>query len=141
MKRKIAVIGAGLAGCEAVWFLGKNGIALDLFEMKPNKYSPAHKSPNFGELVCSNSLKSTNLYNPSFMLKEEMKILGSIVIDSAYLNRVPAGESLAVDREKFSQYITEKIKSLENINIINLEISDIPNDYDFIIIATGPLTS
>lgn len=141
MKRRIAIIGAGLAGCESAWLLGKNDISIDLFEMKPAKYSPAHKSPNFAELVCSNSLKSTNIFNPSFMLKEEMKMLGSIVIESAYNNRVPAGESLAVDREKFSKYITEKLISFKNINVIHEEIKNIPENYDYIIIATGPLTS
>ncbi|MCX7770537.1 MAG: methylenetetrahydrofolate--tRNA-(uracil(54)-C(5))-methyltransferase (FADH(2)-oxidizing) TrmFO [Proteobacteria bacterium] len=141
MKRKIAVIGAGLAGCEAVWLLSKNGIAVDLFEMKPNKYSPAHKLPYFSELVCSNSFKSMNKYNPSFMLKEEMEKLGSIVMESALKNKVPAGESLAVDRENFSKYITEKLLTLNNVKVIYKEVEDIPNEYDFIIIATGPLTS
>lgn len=141
MKSKIAIIGAGLAGCETAWFLGKNGIHIDLFEMKPVKYSPAHKSPFFAELVCSNSLKSTNAYNPSFMLKKEMRILGSIVMESAYKNRVPAGESLAVDREKFSKYITERLTSLKNINVIHEEIKEIPESYDYIVISTGPLTS
>lgn len=141
MKSRVAVIGAGLAGCEVAWLLGKNGIPLDLFEMKPVKYSPAHKSPYFAELVCSNSLKSINIYHPSFMLKEEMKILGSIVIESAYRNRVLAGESLAVDRDKFSKYITERLRSLKTVNIIHQEVKDIPQNYDFVVIATGPLTS
>ncbi len=141
MKSKVAIIGAGLAGCEVAWLLGKNGVYIDLFEMKPLKYSPAHKSPYFAELVCSNSLKSINKYHPSSMLKDEMKALGSIIMESAYKNRVPAGESLAVDRDRFSRYITERLRTLETVNIIKKEVQEIPEGYDFIVIATGPLTS
>lgn len=141
MQKKIAVIGAGLAGCEAVWILSKNGIYVDLFEMKPLKFSEAHKSPDFSELVCSNSLKSLNPLNPSCMLKDEMSKLGSIVMKSAIKFKVPAGESLAVNRQFFSKYITETICNSPFVHIFHGEVTSLPEGYNYYIIATGPLTS
>ena len=136
---KVSIIGAGLAGCEAAWYLANKGIQVDLYEMKPYKYTPAHKYKGFAELVCSNSLKALRVESASGLLKEEMKMLGSIVIESALKNSVPAGGALAVDRNNFSDYITEKISSHININIIHEEIPQIPDGY--VIIASGPLTS
>lgn len=136
---KVSVIGAGLAGCEAAYQLAQNGINVDLYEMKPKKYSKAHTYSGFAELVCSNSLKASRIGSAAGLLKEEMRMLGSLVIESAEKCSVAAGGALAVDREKFSDYITDKIKSHENINVINDEVDKIPEGY--CIIATGPLTS
>lgn len=136
---KINVIGAGLAGVEASWYLANLGYKVDLYEMRPVKMTPAHRSEKFAELICSNSLRASGLSNAVGLLKEEMKEFNSIVMESALKNEVPAGGALAVDREPFSEYITEKIKSHENINVINCEITKIPDGYT--IIATGPLTS
>lgn len=136
---KVTVIGAGLAGCEAAYQLANQGIQVDLYEMKPQKYTPAHSYSGFAELVCSNSLKASRLDSAAGMLKEEMRMLGSLVMESAQLSKVPAGGALAVDRVEFSDYITEKIKSHPNINIICREISEIPEGY--VVLASGPLTS
>lgn len=136
----VSVYGAGLAGCEAAWQLAERGIEVKLYEMKPIKYSPAHHSPGFAELVCSNSLRSDRVTNAVGLLKEEMLRLGSIIMEAANETRVPAGSALAVDRDKFSAYITEKISSHPNITIINQEVSSI-SDNEISIIATGPLTS
>lgn len=136
---RVSVIGAGLAGCEAAYQLSKGGIKVDLYEMKPCKYSPAHKYQGFAELVCSNSLKASSLSTAAGLLKEEMKILGSLIIPSAEMTSVSAGGALAVDREKFSDVITDKIKSDRNINVISEEVNIIPEGK--VIIATGPLTS
>ena len=136
---KVTVIGAGLAGCEAAWQLAKRGIKVTLWEMKPEKMTPAHKSNNFAELVCSNSLRSDELTNAVGLLKEEMRIGGSLIMQCADMCRVPAGGALAVDRERFSAAVTEKIKSNENIEIVYKEASEIPNGR--VIIASGPLTS
>ena len=136
---KVTVIGAGLAGCEAAWQLSNAGISVDLYEMKPKKYSPAHKYQGFAELVCSNSLKASRLDSAAGLLKEEMRILGSIIVPCAYETAVAAGGALAVDRTAFSDLVTEKIKSRENINIIYDELKEIPDGN--VIIATGPLTS
>ena len=106
----INVIGAGLAGCEAAWQAAKMGCKVNLYEMKPKKFSPAHHHNGFAELVCSNSLRSNQLNNAVGLLKEEMRILGSLIIEAAYATQVPAGSALAVNREEFSAYITEKIK-------------------------------
>jgi len=141
MKFKIAIIGGGLAGCECAWFISKNAIPVDLYEMKPKKYTEAHRSPYLAELVCSNSLKSINPLNPSFLLKKEMEELSSIVMESAWKHKVPAGESLAVERDCFSKYITQKLKESAYINIIHEEVAQLPEHYDYYIIATGPLTS
>ena len=137
----VKVIGGGLAGVEASYYLAKKGVEVELYDIKPNKFTPAHKSANFGELVCSNSLKNNDVYsNACGLLKEEMRRLGSLVIESADKNRVPAGGALAVNREEFSKYITDKIKSQPNIKIISKEVEDIDFD-EFTIIATGPLTT
>ncbi len=139
--QKVKVIGGGLAGAEVAYFLAKRGIEVDLYEIKPNKKTPAHTRNDYAELVCSNSLKSNDIYgNAAGLLKEEMRILGSLIVESADINRVPAGNALAVDREKFSKYITEKLHSLKNINHIAKEVEEI--DFDgYTVIATGPLTT
>lgn len=136
----IKVIGAGLAGCEVAWQLSKKGISVDLYDMKPLKYSPAHSYTGFAELVCSNSLKAKRIESAGGLLKEEMRQFGSIILEAADNCTVEAGGSLAVDRYKFSDYITEKIKMSQNINVISEEILDIPKE-GIRIIATGPLTS
>ena len=137
---KARVIGAGLAGCEAAWQLAERGIEVELFEMKPNKMTPAHHSESFAELVCSNSLRSDALENAVGLLKEELRILKSLIMHSADETRVAAGGALAVDREKFSQLITEKIKTHPNITVIAGEVVSIDLTVPTII-ATGPLTS
>lgn len=137
---KVKVIGAGLAGCEAVWQLAKRGIDIELFEMKPKKYSPAHSNENFAELVCSNSLKADRIENACGLLKEEMRMFGSVMMEAADISRVPAGGALAVDREIFAKYITDKIKNLPNVTVVNEEVTEINPD-EYTIIATGPLTS
>ena len=140
MTDKVKVIGAGLAGCEAALQLADRGITTVLYEMKPVKYSPAHHSENFAELVCSNSLKADRIENACGLLKEEMRYFNSVIMQAADTCRVPAGGALAVDREKFSSFITEKIKKHPNIEIVHEEVSDINTD-EYTIIATGPLTS
>ena len=137
---KVNIIGAGLAGCEAANFLANRGVKVRLFEQKPQKYSDAHKSPNFAELVCSNSLKSMREDSSQGMLKYEMKHFGSLVLEAAYQCNVPAGGALAVDRDIFSQIITDKIKANENIELVYGEVTEINTD-ELTIIATGPLTS
>lgn len=133
------VVGAGLAGAEAAYYLARRGIPVLLAEMKPNKKTPAHTSDNFAELVCSNSLKSDDVTgNACGLLKEEMRRLGSITMAAAEMSRVPAGGALAVDREKFSAYITEKLKEEKNITVLSREQTELPEEG---IIATGPLTS
>ncbi len=135
----VNVIGAGLAGCEASYYLANHGVKVNLYEMKPVKRTPASKSDLFAELVCSNSLRGASIENAVGLLKEEMRRLGSIVMESALNNSVEAGGALAVDRELFSKYITDKIKGHPNIKIINEEVIKIPSGPT--IIATGPLTS
>lgn len=135
----VNVIGAGLAGCEASYYLACHGIKVNLYEMKPVKRTPASKSDLFAELVCSNSLRGASIENAVGLLKEEMRRLGSFVMESALNNSVEAGGALAVDRELFSKYITDKIKGHPNIKIINEEVIKIPSGPT--IIATGPLTS
>ena len=140
------VIGGGLAGSEAAYYLASHGIKTTLVEMKPKKFTPAHESENYGELVCSNSLKSNDIYaNACGLLKEEMRILGSMIIEAADNTKVPAGAALAVDREKFSAYITEKLKSCPNLTLISEEVKALPEiEKDggrYAIIATGPLTA
>ena len=139
MTEYVSVIGAGLAGTEAAWQLSKRGIPVRLFEMKPDKMTPAHTSADFAELVCSNSLRSDELSNAVGLLKQEMRELDSLIMRAADENRVPAGGALAVDREKFSQFITAEIKAQPLIEIVEGEIADIPEGD--VIIATGPLTS
>ena len=136
---KITVIGAGLAGCEAAWQIANAGVEVDLIEMKPVKKTPAHKSNYFAELVCSNSLKAARVDSAAGLLKEEMRRLGSICLESADICSVAAGGALAVDRNDFSKYITEKIKNHPKINILNDVVKEIPKD-SITVIATGPLT-
>lgn len=136
---KVSVIGAGLAGCEAAYQLAQQGISVDLYEMKPEKYSKAHTYSGFAELVCSNSLKAARVESAAGLLKEEMRMLGSLILESAEQCAVAAGGALAVDREQFSDYITDKIKSHENIHVVSGEVEEIPEGY--CVIATGPLTS
>ena len=137
--KKVTVLGAGLAGCECAWQLAKRGIEVRLFEMKPNKMTPAHSSEYFAELVCSNSLRSDELTNAVGLLKAEMRKMGSLIMESADSNRVAAGGALAVDREGFSRYITDKIKSCTNIELVSEEATDFPEGE--LVVATGPLTS
>jgi methylenetetrahydrofolate--tRNA-(uracil-5-)-methyltransferase len=136
----IVVIGAGLAGCEAVWQISKRGGKVILYEMKPEVYSPAHHFPFFAEIVCSNSFKSESIENAPGILKEEMGKLDSLILKVAKETRVPAGDSLAVDRQAFSKGITEILEGLENVQIVRKEVSTIPQD-GITIVATGPLTS
>ncbi|MGM9602495.1 MAG: methylenetetrahydrofolate--tRNA-(uracil(54)-C(5))-methyltransferase (FADH(2)-oxidizing) TrmFO [Faecousia sp.] len=136
---KATVIGAGLAGSEAAWQLAQRGIQVELIEMKPHKMTPAHHSPNFGELVCSNSLRGDRLENAVGLLKEEMRRLGSLIISCADETRVEAGGCLAVDREGFSARITEKLKNHPNIRVVAKEVTEVPEGP--VIVATGPLTS
>ncbi len=139
-KFQITIIGGGLAGSEAAWQLAIRGFFVRLYEMRPKKLTPAHKTGLLAELVCSNSLRSKELTNAVGLLKEEMKILGSLIMEAALKSEVPAGKALAVDREKFATYITEKINNHPNIEIINEEVTKIPEE-GIIIVATGPLTS
>lgn len=136
---KAVVLGAGLAGCEAAMQLANRGIKVSLYEMKPIKKSPAHKSDNFAELVCSNSLKANRTDSAAGLLKAEMRILGSVCLTSADDCTVPAGGALAVDRDIFSYLITEKIRNHPNIEVINEVVEKIPTDC-VTVIATGPLT-
>lgn len=136
---KVTVVGAGLAGSEAAWQLAQRGICVELVEMKPHKMSPAHHSANFGELVCSNSLRGDRLENAVGLLKEEMRQLDSLIIACADATRVEAGGCLAVDREGFSALITEKIRNHPNITVREEEITQMPQGP--VIVATGPLTS
>lgn len=137
---KIKVIGAGLAGCEAAWQAAKLGVEVELYEMKPHKFSPAHHNPDFCELVCSNSFRSNQTNNAVGLLKAELSKIGSLIMEAAYATEVPAGGALAVDREKFSAYITEKIKTHPNIKVIEQEVSEIDED-SVTVVASGPLTS
>ncbi len=136
---KATVIGGGLAGCEAAWALAERGIKVTLFEMKPNKRTPAHRYNGLAELVCSNSLKAARINSASGMLKAEMRILGSLILEAADKTAVPAGGALAVNRELFSDYVTEKINSHPNITVVSEEITCFPEKDT--VIATGPLTS
>ena len=143
---EVIVIGGGLAGSEAAYYLASRGIKTTLVDMKPKKFTPAHESENFGELVCSNSLKSNDIYsNACGLLKEEMRFLGSMIIEAADATRVPAGAALAVDRDRFSEYITRKIQACPNLTIASEEVQSLPEPQKdggrYVIIATGPLTS
>ena len=137
--KTVTVLGAGLAGSECAWQLAKRGINVKLIEMKPVKMTPAHTSPNFAELVCSNSLRSDELTNAVGLLKAEMRAMGSLIMESADANKVAAGGALAVDREGFSKYITDKLKSLPNVEVVSAEATEIPEGE--VVIATGPLSS
>ncbi len=136
---EVKVIGAGLAGSEAAWQLANRGISVTLYEMKPRKMSPAHHSPDFAELVCSNSLRGDRLENAVGLLKEELRRCGSLIMECAEATRVEAGGCLAVDRGGFSAMVTEKIKNHPNITVVSEEITEVPEGP--VIIATGPLTS
>lgn len=135
----VKVIGAGLAGCEAAWQLANAGIEVELYEMKPKKFTPAHHYDGMAELVCSNSLKASRVDSACGLLKEEMRLLGSLIVPCAVETQVEAGGALAVDRTKFSDLVTEKIKSHPLINVISEEVCAVPEGN--VIIATGPLTS
>ncbi len=137
--KNVTVIGAGLAGCEAAWQLAERGVEVTLIEMKPIKRTPAHKSDNFAELVCSNSLKAARIDSAAGLLKEEMRRLGSVCLSVTDNCSVAAGGALAVDRELFSSMITEKIKSHPNITVVNAVATEIPRD-TVTVVATGPLT-
>ena len=139
MMEKVTVVGAGLAGCEAAWQLVKRNIPVRLVEMRPKTSSPAHHSENFAELVCSNSLRSDSLNNAVGILKEEMRHLDSIIMENADATRVPAGSALAVDRQAFSRRITEQLKQHPLIEVVQEEVTQIPDGP--CIIASGPLTS
>lgn len=136
----INVIGAGLAGCEAAWQIANRGLKVRLYEMKPYKKSPAHSLDTFSELVCSNSLKASRLASAAGMLKQEMRMLNSLLMQCADQCTVPAGGALAVDRDIFSQLVTEKIRQHENIDVVSQEVSKLDFD-DITVVATGPLTS
>ncbi|MCM1132966.1 MAG: methylenetetrahydrofolate--tRNA-(uracil(54)-C(5))-methyltransferase (FADH(2)-oxidizing) TrmFO [Ruminococcus flavefaciens] len=139
MIKTVNVIGAGLAGCEASWSLARYGINVRLYEMKPQKFSPAHKYSGFAELVCSNSLKASRIESSAGLLKAEMEMLGSLTVPCAKENAVEAGGALAVDREKFSDSVTEKIRNNPLIEVIEGEVTELPEGVN--IIATGPLTN
>lgn len=136
----VKVIGGGLAGCEAAWQIANAGIEVELYEMKPHKYTPAHHYKGLAELVCSNSLKAARHDSAAGLLKEEMEKLGSLIVPCAKANAVEAGGALAVDRENFSDSVTEKIMSNPLIKVIDKEVEEIPED-GIVIIATGPLTA
>ena len=146
MKEYISVIGGGLAGCEASYQIAKRGIKVKLYEMKPKKYTPAHSNKNLAEIVCSNSFKSNLLTNACGLLKEELRRLDSLLIKIADETKVPAGQALAVDREKFAELVSKKIKENPNIEVIEAEVGqdilveEIAKE-GLVIIATGPLTS
>jgi methylenetetrahydrofolate--tRNA-(uracil-5-)-methyltransferase len=135
----INVIGAGLAGSEAAWQIAKRGVKVRLFEMRPVKQTPAHHTDKFAELVCSNSLRANNLTNAVGVLKEEMRLLDSVIIAAADACAVPAGGALAVDRHEFAAKVTEMVRNHENVTVINEEVTEIPEGIT--VIATGPLTS
>jgi methylenetetrahydrofolate--tRNA-(uracil-5-)-methyltransferase len=140
LTREVTVVGAGLAGTEAAYRLSRRGVPVRLFEMRPSKSTPAHRTDRFAELVCSNSLRSDSLTNAHGLLKEEMRRLGSLVMESASASRVPAGQALAVDRDAFSRRITEAIESAPGVTILREELATIPEE-GIVILASGPLTS
>lgn len=135
----VLIIGAGLAGCEAAWQAAEAGVNVTLWEMKPRRMSPAHKSEGYAELVCSNSLRSSQLSNGVGLLKAELSMMGSLIMEAAQATQVPAGSALAVNREEFSAYITEKIKQHPRITVVEKEATDLPKD-GITVCATGPLT-
>jgi len=140
MKDRVIVIGGGLAGSEAVYQLAKRGINVILYEMRGLKKTPVHKTDKLGELVCSNSLKSTDIYNANGLLKYELKLLDSLILRAGEYSRIDNSKALVVDREIFSDYITRTIESFKNVKIIRKEVEEIPKD-EIVIVATGPLTS
>ncbi len=136
----ISVIGAGLAGCEAAWQAAEMGVSVDLYEMKPHKHTPAHHTNGFAELCCSNSLRSNQLSNAVGVLKEEMRRLGSLIMEAAYATEVPAGGALAVNRDDFSAFITERVRNHPLITVHDGEVTTLDTDR-ITVVATGPLTS
>src|SRR4030042_5598987 len=138
--KPIVVIGAGLAGCEACWQIARRGGRVVLYEMKPEAYSPAHHSPLFAEMVCSNSFKSESIENAHGVLKEEMGQLDSLILQAAKETRVAAGDAVAGEREAFSRRITDTLEKLENVEIVRKEVSTISTE-EITILASGPLTS
>ena len=144
---KIVIVGGGLSGIEAAYFLLKHGFSVELLEMRPGKRSPAHKTDSLGELVCSNSFKSTNESTPSGVLKGEMKQLGSLILEAAETSKVPAGQALAVDRVQFSRYVEEKLASFPHFRLTEKECTEVPTLQEMVekneywVIASGPLTS
>src|SRR5579884_2818138 len=141
MTQKIKIIGAGLAGCEAAWQCARHGVEVELYEMRPVKSTPAHQTDKFAELVCSNSLKSESQYTAPWLLKEEMRRAGSLLLRIAQETSVPAGHALAVDREAFAAKVTEAISAEARIRVVREEITGIDESNGFTIVATGPLTS
>ena len=139
-EKKIIIIGGGLAGVEAAYQVSKRGIAVELYEMRPGTMTGAHTTGLLGELVCSNSLGSTQVTSASGLLKEELKMLDSFFLRIAEKYRVPAGNSFSVDRIKLAESITGEIEAIPGVNIIRQELKEIPNTEDPVIIATGPLT-
>lgn len=139
-EQRILVAGAGLAGCEAAWAAANDGVDVTLLEMKPDKFTPAHRSAGFAELVCSNSLKARRLDSAAGLLKEELRRLGSVCMDAALACAVPAGGALAVDRDRFSELVSERIRSHPRIRVERGELTDVPAE-GVAVIATGPLTS
>lgn len=138
-EQVVNVIGAGLAGSEAAWQIASRGVKVRLFEMRPVKQTPAHHTDKFAELVCSNSLRANTLTNAVGVLKEEMRILNSLIIKAADSASLPAGGALAVDRHEFSGFVTEQLKNHPLVEIVNEEVTEIPEGIT--VIATGPLTS
>jgi methylenetetrahydrofolate--tRNA-(uracil-5-)-methyltransferase len=136
----VTVVGAGLAGSEAAWQIARRGVAVRLFEMRPNRPTPVHRTSDFAELVCSNSLKSMELATPHGLLKEEMRSLGSLILDRALAHRVPAGGALAVDREGFARAVTEALTSHPRIEVVREEVVEIPPE-GIVVLAVGPLVS
>ena len=136
----VTVIGGGLAGSEATWQLAKRGVHVDLYEMRPKKSTPAHETGELAELVCTNSMRSNQLSNAVGLLKEEMRHLDSLILKAADKTQVPAGGALAVDRDRFSKYITDTIHNLDNVTIHEEEITELPTE-GITVVATGPLTS
>lgn len=140
MNKRVTVVGAGLAGSEAAWQIARRGVSVTLIEMRPEKMTPAHHTGLCGELVCSNSLKAVSLDSAAGLLKEEMRLLGSLIMEAALANRVPAGGALAVDRDRFARYITHRLETHPLIRIERRELREIPAQRP-IVFATGPLTS
>ena len=140
MMKEISVVGGGLAGVEAAWQAAQNGVRVRLYEMRPVRQTPAHKTDQLAEIVCSNSLKSDEIGTAPYLLKEELRRGNSLVLEAATRHKIPAGAALAVDRRKFAEYITKKIEAHSNIELIREETTKLPDD-EIAIIATGPLTS
>ena len=140
MNKRVTVVGAGLAGSEAAWQIARRGVSVTLIEMRPEKMTPAHHTGLCGELVCSNSLKAVSLDSAAGLLKEEMRLLGSLIMEAALANRVPAGGALAVDRDRFARYITHRLETHPLIRIERRELREIPAQRP-VVFATGPLTS